>query len=113
MFFAAGPVESAVTNRALGFEVPAGRERMAGYGTFGDVMNTLEMALRSNPYIAGEKFTAADVYVGSQVGWGLQFGSIEKRPIFEQYFGRLALREAYQRAAEKDDAAVAMLQKAG
>ncbi|TWF56403.1 glutathione S-transferase family protein [Neorhizobium alkalisoli] len=113
MFFAAGPIESAVTNRALGFEVPAGRERMAGYGTFGDVMNTLEMALRSNPYIAGEKFTAADVYVGSQVGWGLQFGSIEKRPIFEQYFGRLALREAYQRAAEKDDAAVAMLQKAG
>jgi glutathione S-transferase len=112
MFFAAGPLEAAVTNRTLGFEVPEGRERMAGYGTFGDVMNTLELALRSNSYIAGEKFTAADVYVGSQVGWGLQFGSIEKRPIFEQYFGRLALREAYQRAAEKDDAAAA-LQKAG
>jgi glutathione S-transferase len=111
MFFAAGPLEAAVSNRALGFEVPAGRERMVGYGSFSDVMETLELAVRSNPYIAGEKFTAADVYVGSQIGWGLQFGSIEKRPAFEQYFGRLSLREAYQRAAEKDDAAAAEQQK--
>jgi glutathione S-transferase len=112
MFFAAGPLEAAVSNRALGFEVPPGRERMIGYGSFTDVMNALEIALRSNPYVAGEKFSAADVYVGSQVGWGLQFGSIEKRPAFEQYFGRLAQREAYQRAAEKDDVATAELQKA-
>jgi glutathione S-transferase len=113
MFFAAGPLEAAVSNRALGFEVPEGQERMIGYGTFADVMDTLEFALRSNSYIAGDNFTAADVYVGSQIGWGLQFGSIEKRPTFEQYFGRLALRDAYLRAAEKDDAAAAELQKAG
>jgi glutathione S-transferase len=113
MFFAAGPLEAAVSNRALGFEVPEGRERMIGYGTFADVMETLEFALRSNSYIAGDNFTAADVYVGSQIGWGLQFGSIEKRATFEQYFGRLALRDAYLRAAEKDDAAAAELQKAG
>jgi glutathione S-transferase len=113
MFFAAGPLEAAVSNRALGFEVPEGRERMIGYGTFADVMDTLEFALRSNSYIAGDTFTAADVYVGSQIGWGLQFGSIEKRATFEQYFGRLALRDAYLRAAEKDDAAAAELQKAG
>ncbi|TDK38803.1 glutathione S-transferase family protein [Rhizobium deserti] len=113
MFFAAGPLEAAVSNRALGFEVPEGRERMIGYGTFADVMDTLEFALRSNSYIAGDNFTAADVYVGSQIGWGLQFGSIEKRPAFEQYFGRLALRDAYLQAAEKDDAAAAGLQRAG
>jgi glutathione S-transferase len=113
MFFAAGPLEAAVSNRALGFEVPAGRERMIGYGTFADVMNALELAVRTNSYIAGDNFTAADVYVGAQIGWGLQFGSIEKRPVFEQYFGRLALRDAYRRAAELDDAAVAELQKLG
>jgi glutathione S-transferase len=110
LFFAAGPLESAVTNKALGFDVPAGKERMVGYGSFGDVMDALEMAVRTNPYIAGERFTAADVYVGSQIGWGLQFGSIEKRPAFEQYFGRLALRDAYQRATEKDDQAASELQ---
>ncbi len=111
MFFAAGPLEAAVSNRALGFEVPAGQERMIGYGSYGDVMDALELAVRSNSYIAGEKFSAADVYVGSQVGWGLQFGSIEKRPAFEQYFGRLALRDAYQRASEKDDKAAGEMQR--
>ncbi|WP_313199896.1 glutathione S-transferase family protein [Rhizobium sp.] len=110
MFFAAGPLEAAVSNRALGFEIPPGRERMIGYGSFADVMDALEFALRSNSYIAGEKFSAADVYVGSQIGWGLQFGSIEKRPAFEQYFGRIALRDAYQRAVEKDDMAASALQ---
>jgi glutathione S-transferase len=110
MFFAAGPLEAAVSNRALGFEVPPGRERMIGYGSYADVMDALEFAVRSNSYIAGEKFTAADVYVGSQIGWGLQFGSIEKRPAFEQYFGRIALRDAYQRAVEKDDMAASALQ---
>lgn len=110
MFFAAGPLEAAVSNRALGFEVPAGRERMIGYGSYADVMDALELAVRSNSYIAGEKFSAADVYVGSQIGWGLQFGSIEKRPAFEQYFGRLALRDAYQRATEKDNEAASKLQ---
>ncbi|WP_312403190.1 glutathione S-transferase family protein [Rhizobium sp.] len=110
MFFAAGPLEAAVSNRALGFEIPPGRERMIGYGSYADVMDALEFALRSNSYIAGEKFSAADVYVGSQIGWGLQFGSIEKRPAFEQYFGRIALRDAYQRAVEKDDMAASALQ---
>ncbi|WJH39866.1 glutathione S-transferase family protein [Aliirhizobium terrae] len=112
MFFAAGPLEAAVSNRALGFEVPAGRERMVGYGSYADVMDGLELAVRTSSYIAGEKFSAADVYVGSQIGWGLQFGSIEKRPAFEQYFGRLALRDAYQRATEKDDEAAAEMQAA-
>jgi glutathione S-transferase len=112
MFFAAGPLEAAVSNRALGFDVPPGRERMVGYGTYADVMDALELAVRTSPYIAGEKFSAADVYVGSQIGWGLQFGSIEKRPVFEQYFGRLALRDAYQRATEKDDEAASEMQAA-
>ncbi|MDE1158828.1 MAG: glutathione S-transferase family protein [Neorhizobium sp.] len=110
MFFAAGPVEAAVSNKALGFDVPPGRERMIGYGSFKDVMDTLELALRSNSYIAGDTFSAADVYVGSQIGWGLQFGTIEKRPAFEQYFGRLALRDAYLRAGKLDDDAVAAMQ---
>jgi len=57
-------------------------------------------------YIAGDRFSAADVYVGSQIGWGLQFGSIEDRPAFRAYWANLADRPALKRAAELDDAAM-------
>ena len=112
LFFGAGPVEAAVSNRALGFEVAPDRERMIGYGSFAHVMDTLEKAVQANPYIAGDKFTAADVYVGAQIGWGMQFGTMEKRPAFQQYFARVANREAAIRANEKDDAAMAEMQNA-
>lgn len=104
LFFAAGPVEQAVTNRALGFEVPQDRERMAGYGSFKAVMDGMEVALKGKTYIAGDRFTAADVYFGSQIGWGLTFGSIEKRPVFEDYWAGLAERPAYLRGKAIDEA---------
>ncbi len=104
MFFAAGPVEAAVTNKALGFVVPEGREVMAGYGSFADVMNAIEGAVSSSEYVAGEAFTAADVYFGSQIGWGLMFGTMEKRPAFERYWARMSARPAAVRAKEIDDA---------
>jgi glutathione S-transferase len=106
LFFAAGPLEAAISNRALGLEVPPERERMMGYGTYAAVMDALEGALSKSPYIAGDRFTAADVYVGSHLGFGMQFGTVEKRPIFEAYFARLAARPAAKRANEKDDAAM-------
>jgi glutathione S-transferase len=107
LFFAAGPVESAVTNKSLGFEVPAGRERMAGYGSFDTVIDVLEKAVSESDYVAGDSFTAADVYFGSQIGWGMQFGSMEKRPAFERYWERISTRPAARRAAEIDDALIA------
>jgi glutathione S-transferase len=106
MFFAAGPVEMAVTNRALGFEPPKDRQRMIGCGGYGEAMDALEYAVSRTPYVAGDRFTAADVYVGSQVGWGLRFGSIEKRQAFIDYWERLSARDAYQRATEIDNAAI-------
>lgn len=113
MFFAAGPVEAAVTNRSLGFVAPSDKIRMMGCGTYENVMDTLESAVSASPYIAGDKFTAADVYVGSQVGWGLQFGSIEKRQAFADYWERISDRDAYRRANDKDNAALQEMQKAG
>ncbi|MET3854948.1 glutathione S-transferase family protein [Rhizobium sp. OAE497] len=106
MFFAAGPLESVVTIRMLGVVTPADKARSVGYGSFGDVMDTLEKAVTETPYIAGDRFTAADVYVGSHVSWGLNFGSIEKRPAFADYLGRVTSREAYKRAAAIDDEAL-------
>jgi len=104
LFFAAGPLEAAATNRVLGFEVPVGRERMAGYGSFADVMGALERAVSRDDYLAGPRFTAADLYVGAQLGWGLQFGSIEPRPAFRRYWARIADRPAAKRANALDDA---------
>lgn len=106
LFFAAGPTESAVLNRALGFEPKVEDQGTVGYGNFGLVMDTLEQALANGGYIAGETFTAADVYLGSQINWGLQFGTIETRPGFAEYVARLTKRPAYRRAAELDDAAL-------
>lgn len=106
LFFAAGPVEAAVTNRALKVEIPDERRRMVGYGSFEQVMDTLEVAVTGKRYIAGDRFTAADVYFGSQIGWGLQFGSIEKRPAFETYWNGLKDRPAAVRARAIDDALI-------
>lgn len=106
LFFAAGPLEAAVVNQALGFEVPEERQAMAGYGNIEVVLDTLEGAVSAGDYIAGDRFSAADVYVGAQIGWGLEFGTIAARPAFEAYWRRLEGRAARQRAAELDDAAV-------
>ncbi|PJG49060.1 glutathione S-transferase [Sphingobium sp. LB126] len=111
LFFAAGPVEAAVTNKALGFVVPEGRERMAGYGTFDHAINALESAVSGPAWICGDKFTAADVYVGSQVDWGLSFGTMPSRPAFEAYAARLRERPAYKRQKELDNALIAKMQK--
>jgi glutathione S-transferase len=104
LFFTAGPVEAAISNKALGFVVPPERERMMGYGRMEHVMSALEAALSRSEYLAGDDFTAADLYVGSALGFGMMFGTIEKRPAFERYWQRLSARPACKRAKELDDA---------
>ena len=71
------PIEAAVSNKAFGFVVPPEREGSVGYGTFDRVMNVLEHAVSTGSYLVGDSFTAADLYVGSQIGFGLMFGTIE------------------------------------
>ncbi len=112
LFFGAGPIEAASTNRALGFVVPPDRERMAGYGRMELVLNALEAALSQDDYLAGDSFTAADVYVGSQLGFGMMFGTIEKRPAFQTYWQRISARPACARANQLDEALIAQQQKA-
>ena len=104
MFFAAGPVEAAITNKSLDVRVPDERKGTVGYGSFEEVVTTLEYAVSQSEYLAGDRFSAADVYVGSQIGWGMMFGTIEKRPAFERYFQRISSRPAAQKARAMDDA---------
>ncbi|MBW8076235.1 glutathione S-transferase family protein [Metallibacterium scheffleri] len=104
LFFAAGPLEAAWTNRALGVAVPPERSAMVGYGSFEQVLDTLEAAIGERAYLAGDRFSAADVYVGSQLGFGMQFGMIDKRPAFTRYWAGLEARPAKRRAEEIDGA---------
>jgi len=112
LFFAAGPIEAAVTNKSLGFEVPPGRRRMAGYGSFDDIEAVLEQAVSTSLYLAGDEFSAADVYAGSQIGFGLRFGTMTARPAFKAYWERISRRPAFRRAVGLDDALLPQVQKA-
>ncbi len=112
LFFGAGPVEAAVTDKALGFVVPAEREGMVGYGNLEHTLAALEGELYRTEYIAGDRFTAADIYVGSQIGWGMASGGIDKRPAFERYWSLLTARPAFIRAKKIDDSLVEERKKA-
>ncbi|GEO99923.1 glutathione S-transferase family protein [Methylobacterium haplocladii] len=109
LFFGAGPVEAAVVNSVLKVQVPDDpRMRgMVGYGSLETVLDTLEDAVSRTEYLAGDRFSAADLYIGAHLGWGMQFGTIPKRPAFEAYAGKLYGRPAAVRAREIDDGLLA------
>jgi glutathione S-transferase len=105
LFLAAGPLEQATVNHALGFEPESERSQiMAGYGSFSRMMDALEKLVPTSGFVTGARFSAADVYFGSHIGWGLEFGSLEERPGFADYAARVRDRDAYRRAKELDDA---------
>ena len=103
LFFAAGPLEAAITNQALGVTPSPEQQAFVGYGSMERVLDALEQAVGERRYITGDTFSAADVYVGSQIGFGLQFKTIEPRPAFSDYYDRVRRRDAHQRANELDD----------
>jgi glutathione S-transferase len=112
LFYAAGPLEAAVSNQAMGWQVPAERERMFGYGNFERAIAVVDELLSLRDYVCGDRFTAADVYVGSQIMFPLQFGMLPERDAFLRYRDRLQARDAYQRANRIDDEAQAQTQPA-
>jgi glutathione S-transferase len=103
LLFGGGPVESVVVSTALGVQVKPEQKRLVGWGDAADTLNVLEAAVSAGDYIAGDSFSAADLYISSQLGWGMQFGAIEKRPAFERYSERMQSRPAAVRAREIDD----------
>ena len=110
LFYAAGPAEAALTNRAAGWEVPAEKERMFGYGNTDRVVAVLDELFTLRDYVCGDRFTAADVYVGSQIMFPLQFGMLPERDSFLRYRDRLQARPAYKRANEIDEQIIAQMQ---
>jgi glutathione S-transferase len=112
LFFTAGPVEQALTNNRAGWHPDEQQQRMFGYGTYDRTVATLDELFSLRDYVCGDRFTAADVYVGSAVMWGTQFGTLPQRDSFSRYSERLRAREAHKRAMEIDDRAQAAMQAA-
>jgi glutathione S-transferase len=104
MFFGAGPVETAVTNHYLKWDPTPEQSMMVGYGGYGAVLDVLQTLVASGPYLLGERFSALDIYLGSQIAWGIGFGTMEKRPGFEDYVARITARPAYAKAKAIDAA---------
>ncbi len=98
LFFAAGPLEQSLIARSFKWEVPEGKQGQAGFGSFNLTIDALGTWLSQNDFIAGNRFTMADTYVGSQFVWGLRFGSIPERPSFRAYVERITQRPAYAQA---------------
>src|SRR5687768_9361733 len=110
IFFTSGPVEAAFTARSMGWEVPPERQAMAGFGNYDTAMATLEKAVSGKTHIAGDRFTAADLFVGAMVNFMLTFKLLDPRPAFTDYAKRMTDRDAYRRASEIDGKLIAEIQ---
>jgi glutathione S-transferase len=110
LFFVPGVIEPAVTDRAFKRAETPPRSTI-GYGDFDTVMEVLARAVSAGPYLVGNRFTAADLLVGANLRWAMQFKLIPERPEFTAYVGRLAERPALQRAVARDAAIMAQQPK--
>lgn len=98
--------------KTLAVQVPPEKRPTVGFGSYEDVRSVLEGAVSGGDYLLGDRFSAADVYLGSQIAWGLQFGTFEKHPAFVAYAARISNRPAAKRAREIDDALLAQAKRA-
>ncbi len=111
IFFAAGPLESSIINNSMGFNVDPDQERTIGYGSYETTIRTLDQWFENNDYVCGDTFTAADIYVGAQIDWGLMFKTVTETDNFNAYAERLRIRPAYISAKKIDTELIAAMQK--
>ena len=99
LFFGAGCFEPALLDRMMK-RPEVERKSAVGWGSYDDVLATLKKALATGPYLLGEKFTAADLYIGSELNFAVMFGApgLKGEPVIDAYLARLTARPAFQRA---------------
>ena len=113
LFFATACIEHALFDKENGQPRPDRRGNL-GYGTFEEMVDAIEVAITPGPWVLGERFSAADIYLGSQLEWGTRLmPHIERRPTFEAYLERCFARKAHERARQRTDALIAQLDAPG
>jgi len=101
MFYAPSCVEPAMAEKA--FQYPQAPSGGLGYGDFDTVMTVATQAISGRDYLLGERFSAADIVLGSTIRYGMMFGIFPKRPEFEAYTDRLTQRDAFKRMEARND----------
>jgi len=97
LFFAPGCIEPAMVQVATRMEM---NSVAAGWGEANRVFDVLDRALQQGPWLLGEKFSAADVIVGSGLNFAVRlFKMIPSRPSFDRYIAACSARPAFQRAS--------------
>ena len=109
MLFLAGPLEAMLTAKSVG---ALASPTSAGYGSEDDVIRTLEQAVSGKTFLAGDHFTAADLFMTAYLGFYMQFGMLERLPAFEAFCAHHATRPAALAARARDEALIAA-RKAG
>ena len=103
LFYVPSCVEPAVLDKAMNRPPPP--RSTAGWADYDTVIEVLRAATaKAAPYLLGERFTAADVVVGSSLRWLMQFKLIPELPEFVAYTDTLKKRPALQRQLAKDEA---------
>ena len=97
MFFSAATLEPAFIDRVTQRPLPTVRAGALPYGSSEALAEALLQPLRHSPYLLGERFSAADVYVGSQIIFGLSIQGLPPLPELQDYVARLRERPANQR----------------
>lgn len=96
MIFAAATLEQGLAFKALNVELDDKQKLMCGCGDFDTALATLAAHLAKNDYVAGKRFTAADVYVGSQLNLFVRmFKMAPTCDAFENYLDRVTARAAF------------------
>lgn len=100
LFMAAGPWEAANINQFLNVDVAPEQEISVGYGSYSTTYQAIIQGLsQAKPYLCGEQFTAADVYVGAGVLWELKMGTLQPHPEILRYAEALQQRPSLAKIA--------------
>lgn len=69
-----------------------------GWGDYASTMSTLREGLRVGPWILGDRFSAADIMLGSAVYFLDMFKILGDEPVLKAYIDRCTARPAMQKA---------------
>jgi glutathione S-transferase len=96
LFFSPSCIEPAIIQIFTKLEVPPST---AAWGSATQTFDVLDAALQKGPWILGEKFSAADITIGSGLNFAVRvFKMLPSRPSFDAYLERIVARPAFQRA---------------
>jgi glutathione S-transferase len=100
LFFGAGCFEPALLDKMMN-RPPVERKAAVGWGSYEEVVATLKEALARSPYLLGDMFSAADIYIGSELRFAMMFGApgLKGEKAIEDYVARLSARPAARRVA--------------